>query len=78
MSFVIAVNKMDDDRIEFDSLDAQVKEDHAKEGEAVVLNPGKVDEALWEKAKRAAEEAGATDKWAFITWWYKKQGGTFK
>ena len=39
--------------------------------------PGHVDEALWEKAKLAAEDAKASDKWAFTTWWYKKNGGSF-
>lgn len=41
--------------------------------------PGKPDEALWQKAKDAYEQASKTetidDKWAFIMGWYKKNGG---
>lgn len=42
--------------------------------------PGHPDEALWNKAKDAYEKAQAggskiDDKWAFVTAWYKKQGG---
>lgn len=33
--------------------------------------PGFVtDEACWDKAKRAAGHAGASDVYAFATWWY--------
>lgn len=42
-----------------------------------IANPGKVDEALWEKAKRASQEAFGEIRWPFVTSWYKKQGGTF-
>jgi hypothetical protein len=35
-------------------------------------------EALWEKAKRAAQHAGASDKYAFTVWWYLQHGGTKK
>ncbi len=44
---------------------------------AGVMNPGKVDEALWSKAKRASEKAFGRVKWAFVTYWYKKHGGKF-
>lgn len=40
-------------------------------------NPGMVDEALWEKAKQASQAAFGRVKWQFVTWWYKKQGGSF-
>jgi phage-related protein (TIGR01555 family) len=40
-------------------------------------NPGKVDEALWSKAKEASQAALGKVKWQFVTWWYKKQGGKF-
>lgn len=40
-------------------------------------NPGNVDEALWAKAKDASQKAFGKEKWQFITWWYKKQGGKF-
>lgn len=40
-------------------------------------NPGNVDEALWDKGKRASEDAFGKIKYPFVTWWYQKQGGTF-
>ena len=40
-------------------------------------NPGKVDEALWAKAKEASLKAFGKMKWPFVTWLYKKQGGKF-
>jgi hypothetical protein len=43
-----------------------------------IKNPGDVDETLWKKAERASEDAFGTKKWPFISWWYQKQGGTFK
>jgi hypothetical protein len=53
--------------LDFQKLNAQGK----------VMNPGKVDEALWEKAKRASEDAFGKIKYPFVSWWYQKQGGTF-
>ena len=41
------------------------------------MNPGSVDEALWAKAKEASRAAFGEERWQFITWWYKKQGGKF-
>jgi phage-related protein (TIGR01555 family) len=43
-----------------------------------LMNPGRVDEGLWAKAKEASQKAFGKVKWPFVTWWYKKQGGTFK
>lgn len=40
-------------------------------------NPGKVDESLWSKAKEASMKAFGKEKWQFVTWFYKKQGGKF-
>lgn len=40
-------------------------------------NPGGVDEALWAKAKDASMKAFGKEKWQFVTWWYKKNGGKF-
>jgi uncharacterized protein len=40
-------------------------------------NPGKVDEAKWQKAKDASKKAFGKVKWPFVTWWYKEHGGTF-
>jgi phage-related protein (TIGR01555 family) len=40
-------------------------------------NPGNVDEALWMKAKEASMKAFGKVKYAFVTWWYKKEGGKF-
>jgi uncharacterized protein len=48
------------------------------EGRRVLFeNPGNVDEALWAKAKEASMKAFGKEKWQFVTWWYKKQGGQF-
>lgn len=41
-------------------------------------NPtGKVDEALWRKAKDATHAAFGKDKWQFTVWFYLKHGGKF-
>lgn len=42
------------------------------------MNPGTVDEGLWEKAKSASQKAFGKEKWQFVVWWYKKHGGKFK
>lgn len=42
------------------------------------LNPGKVDEALWKKAKDASQKAFGKENWKFIVWWYSDKGGVFK
>lgn len=34
-----------------------------------------VDEALWDKAKRASQEAFGQIKWPFVNWWYEEHGG---
>lgn len=51
-------------------------ETYAAQGEAfAVANnpPGFVtDEGCWEKAKSAAAHAGASDMYAFATWWYQE------
>ncbi len=39
--------------------------------------PGKVDEALWQKAKDASQEAFNEIRYPFVTWWYKENGGKF-
>ncbi len=41
-------------------------------------NPINVDKALWAKAKEASLAAWGRDRWQFIVWWYKKQGGKFQ
>ena len=46
-----------------------VQEQHKTLHEALLNGP------IWEKAKKAAEHAEASDKWAFTMWWYKKHGG---
>lgn len=30
---------------------------------------------VWEKAKKASEEAFGQIKWPFVMWWYEKHGG---
>jgi len=50
---------------------------HETAPDDIVMNPGHVDEAKWEKAKKAAEKSGYKDKYAVVTEIYKKMGGTF-
>jgi uncharacterized cupredoxin-like copper-binding protein len=45
------------------------------EQNAVIMNPGHVDEATWEKAKKAAAESGHAEKWPLIMYLYEKMGG---
>lgn len=40
-------------------------------------NPGKVDESKWKKAKEKSQEEYGSVKYAFVTYLYKKYGGTF-
>lgn len=51
-------------------------ENYATRGEPwAILNnpPGFVtNEGCWDKAKKAADHAGAMDRYAFATWWYKE------
>lgn len=68
---------MNSDLDAFHALTVDEKLKHDELGKDVIQNPGKVDEALWEKAKRAAKEAGADNIYAFASYWYQKQGGKF-
>ncbi len=43
-----------------------------------IMNPGKVDEGGWSKAKEVSQKTFGEIRWPFVTWYYKKQGGTFK
>ncbi len=43
----------------------------------LMSNPGKVDEALWAKAKEASKAALGEIRWQFVTWAYKRMGGKF-
>lgn len=43
----------------------------------MILNPGKVDEAKWSEAKKAAEKEYGPGKWAVVSHIYKKMGGEF-
>lgn len=40
-------------------------------------NPGRVDEALWKRAKEVARAAFGEEKWQFVVWWYERHGGRF-
>ena len=42
-----------------------------------LANPGKVDENLWDKAKKATEKEYGKDKWPVVTSIYEKMGGKF-
>lgn len=48
-----------------------------KENQEKIVNPGKVDEALWEKAKKAVQEEYGKLDYAIVTAIYKKMGGEF-
>lgn len=48
-----------------------------KENQEKIINPGKVDEAIWEKAKKAVKEEYGELDYAIVTAVYKKMGGTF-
>lgn len=43
-----------------------------------MMNPGNVDENLWEKAKKASIKEYGDIKWSVVTYLYKKMGGTFE
>jgi hypothetical protein len=43
----------------------------------IFTDPLNVDEGLWLKAKQACNGALGEDRWQFIVWWYKKNGGKF-
>lgn len=36
-----------------------------------------VDTGLWARAKAASQKAYGKDRWQFVVWWYKKEGGKF-
>ncbi len=40
-------------------------------------NPLNVDHGLWAKAKAASQAALGEERWQFVVWFYKKQGGKF-
>lgn len=64
--------ELQNDLEEFNSLTAARRNAYSK-----ISNPGKVDEELWSKAKRASQHAFGRERWAFVTWFYKKHGGHF-
>lgn len=41
-------------------------------------DPMNVDDALWKRAKEASQAAFGKEKWQFVAWFYKKQGGKFQ
>ena len=43
-----------------------------------IANPGKVDEALWEKAKKISMESYGEIRRPFVTYMYKELGGKFE
>lgn len=68
---------MDDDRPEFTPGEIDSYKTVDLTNSESIQNPGKVDEALWAKAKRASQAAFGEIKYAFVTWWYKHHGGKF-
>lgn len=59
-------------REEFEMLKPEERYSYAK-----IQNPGKVDETLWKKAKEVSKESYGEERWPFVTWLYKKEGGKF-
>lgn len=57
-----------DYKAEFEKMN---EEDQSK----AIMNPGHVDEGLWDKAKRASEDAFGKVKYPFVMYLYKKWGG---
>lgn len=43
----------------------------------IFSDPMNVDEGLWRQAKVASRAALGEERWQFVVWWYKKQGGKF-
>ncbi|MFI5342820.1 MAG: anti-CBASS protein Acb1 family protein [Chlamydiales bacterium] len=67
------------DRASYESEGGDDQPDHLfAEGREIFLeNPGKVDEALWSKAKEISKAAFGKTNWKFVTWKYKDLGGKF-
>lgn len=42
-----------------------------------VENPGKVDESIWERAKKKAQDEYGAGHYAAVSYIYKKMGGRF-
>jgi len=42
-----------------------------------VENPGHVDESIWERAKKKAQEEYGAGHWAAVSFLYKRLGGRF-
>lgn len=40
-----------------------------------IMNPGHVDEGLWDKAKKMSEKSYGEIRWPFVMYMYKKLGG---
>ena len=75
------------DRVSFYHGDEKKYEDAMKKLEQLAKskknddrmeNPGKVDEGLWDKAKRASKHAFGEIRWPFVTSKYKEWGGKFE
>lgn len=73
----VGMDVLHDDISEFEASGETDEGSHQYNDDWVVKNPGKVDEGLWAKAKDASQKAFGKIKYPFVTWWYKKQGGTF-
>jgi len=54
------------DKLEYD--------EHKEKEKMMKLVGTHVDEALWDKAKDASQEAFGKVKWPFVQWWYQHKG----
>jgi phage-related protein (TIGR01555 family) len=74
----------DNNQIDQDAFFARIREegtgaqDPKDQSKNAVQNPGKVDEAKWERAKKKVKEEYGEIRWPVVTYVYKKMGGTFQ
>lgn len=57
-------------------LDSEIREHDACVPEKI-MNPGSVDEAKWEAAKKDVQETYGEIRWPVVSYIYKKSGGSF-
>ena len=63
-----SMKNSDDYKHEFEQMSEEKRNE-------VIMNPGHVDENLWDKAKKISEESYGEKKWPFIMYMYEKLGG---
>lgn len=64
-----------DSNIEPEEHAAEFEKLSKEEQNAAILNPGHVDEGLWDKAKKMSQKSYGEIRWPFVHWMYKQLGG---